>query len=298
MTARISQTSLTRTNQSNLQRALSRTSALQNQLSSGKVINKPSDAPAGTASALQYRSSIRRADQLQRNASDGLGWLQEADTALASTVEVVNRARDLALSGINGAMGPTDRAALAQEVDGLRSQALALANTSRLGRPIFAGTAAPAPGQPDVAYDVTGAFKGDAGKVERAVAPGVSMQVNVSGPEAFGPAGNSLFDVLARISDHLRNDPTQLRADVNGLDTVMTGLQKAQATVGARTNQLDALMARVAQVQDGQRSALSTIEDIDLPKTISDLQVQNLAYQAALSATAKSVQPSLMDFLR
>ncbi len=46
------------------------------------------------------------------------------------------------------------------------------------------------------------------------------------------------------------------------------------------------------------KSTLSGVEDIDLPKTIMDLQLQQTTYQAALSATAKVLQPSLMDFLR
>ena len=43
---------------------------------------------------------------------------------------------------------------------------------------------------------------------------------------------------------------------------------------------------------------VSTVEDIDLPKTITELTLQQTAYQAALAATAKVVQPSLVDFLR
>jgi flagellar hook-associated protein 3 FlgL len=43
---------------------------------------------------------------------------------------------------------------------------------------------------------------------------------------------------------------------------------------------------------------VSDVEDIDLPKTISDMQLQQVAYQAALAAGAKVVQPSLVDFLR
>jgi flagellar hook-associated protein 3 FlgL len=43
---------------------------------------------------------------------------------------------------------------------------------------------------------------------------------------------------------------------------------------------------------------LSEVEDIDLPKTITDMTLQQTAYQAALGATAKVIQPSLMDFLR
>jgi len=49
---------------------------------------------------------------------------------------------------------------------------------------------------------------------------------------------------------------------------------------------------------DNLTSQLSDVEDIDLPKTISDMQLQQVAYQAALSAGAKVVQPSLVDFLR
>jgi flagellar hook-associated protein 3 FlgL len=45
-------------------------------------------------------------------------------------------------------------------------------------------------------------------------------------------------------------------------------------------------------------SQLSDIEDVDLPKAIMDLQIQQTSYQAALAATAKVIQPSLIDFLR
>jgi len=40
------------------------------------------------------------------------------------------------------------------------------------------------------------------------------------------------------------------------------------------------------------------VEDIDLPKAIMEMQLQQTAYQAALAASAKVIQPSLIDFLR
>lgn len=45
-------------------------------------------------------------------------------------------------------------------------------------------------------------------------------------------------------------------------------------------------------------SQLSDVEDIDLPKTTTELQLQQAAYQAALAATARVLQPSLVDFLK
>jgi flagellar hook-associated protein 3 FlgL len=46
------------------------------------------------------------------------------------------------------------------------------------------------------------------------------------------------------------------------------------------------------------KNGLSDVENIDLPKTIVDLQLQEIAYKSALSATSRVIQPSLLDFLR
>jgi len=46
------------------------------------------------------------------------------------------------------------------------------------------------------------------------------------------------------------------------------------------------------------KSQLSGVEDIDLAKIIMELQMQEVAYQGALGAASKVIQPSLQDFLR
>ena len=43
---------------------------------------------------------------------------------------------------------------------------------------------------------------------------------------------------------------------------------------------------------------VSSVEDADLAQTIVDLQIQEVSYQAALGATSRVLQPSLLDFLR
>jgi flagellar hook-associated protein 3 FlgL len=45
-------------------------------------------------------------------------------------------------------------------------------------------------------------------------------------------------------------------------------------------------------------SQLTAIEDVDLAGTIMEVQMQEVAYQAALGATSRVLQPTLMDFLR
>ena len=93
-------------------------------------------------------------------------------------------------------------------------------------------------------------------------------------------------------------DPSQLATDLTDLDVAMKAMTAAQANVGARASRLD----RVAQVNSDRQltlqSALAETENIDLPNTIMNLEMQKVGYEAALSATAKALQPTLLDFLR
>lgn len=293
MSIRVTHRSLFSTNLANLQQNLSRIQQTQGQLSSGKLLSTPSDDPAGAGAALRHRSEIDRGEQLVRNASDGLAWLASADDTLGDVNDVVARVRELLVQANNQVTGGATSEAIAKEVDALREQLLGLSNTSYLGRPIFGGTTANAR-----AYDATGTFIGDTQPVTRTIRPGVTVDVNVTGPAVFGAPGSDLFTFLADVSDHLRNDRTQLSADLGAVDGHLTNIKNAWSTVGARYAQVDTMRDRTESDLINSRTKLSEIEDIDLPATIVDLQLQETAYQAALSATARSVQPSLLDFLR
>lgn len=282
-----------------LQASQRRLAALQAQMSSGKAITKPSDDPNATYSALQFRAENARFTQWSRNAGDGLSLLKVADGQLQSMTQQVQRAQALIIQGRNtSAMTSVEREAIATEIDSLRESLTMSANFTYLGRPIFGGTTSGAS-----AFDATtGAYVGDTIPVTRTAGPSSTVRVDVNGAEAFTTTGTSggttLFDVLTSVADHLRNDPSALGADQADLSSIMDRMSTALASVGAATNRLDSLKS----VADAQKltlaQSISGVEDTDLTKTIVDLSTQQTAYQAALQATAKIVQPSLMDFLR
>src|SRR3712207_236218 len=106
----------------NLQRNLAKGGQIQDQLSSGKQINRPSDSPAGTVSALQLRSETRTSEQYTRNADDGLGWLGTLEDTLNSSSGLINRARDLTVQASNlSTNGAQASEALAAEIDQIRN---------------------------------------------------------------------------------------------------------------------------------------------------------------------------------
>ena len=281
----------------NLQKNLNRLQTIQNQMSSGKAISVPSDNPSGATDAMRYRNDINRNDQYIRNTEDGMAWLATTDSALQQMLTGTQRARDLVLQGINSSNDSLGRAAIGAEIGSLRTTLIQEANTQYLGRPVFVGTQS---GVTD-AYDASGAFLGTGAveQVNRTVGSGTPVRVNVTGPEAFGTPPNDLFTIMTDIQTHMAaNNKTALATDLNRLDTVRSQMQSSLSDVGARYNRLEAMKQRAEDSTLNLRKGLSEVEDIDLPKTITDLQLQEVAYQAALGASARVIQPTLVDFLR
>src|SRR6185503_7219077 len=213
-----------------LQASAGRLSELQQQLSSGRQITKPSDNPTGTVSALQLRSQLKQLTQYQASATDALGWLTTVDSAYASITSQLQQVRTLVLQGMNTGTGSAaSNEAIAQQVDQARASLLSLANASYLGRPVFGGTTAS-----PVAFDSTGAYVGDTGTVSRTVGPNTTVDLNTPGTTGFGPNGGNLFDLLSTISNDLRTNPSGLGADLTALDARQVAITGDQALAGAK----------------------------------------------------------------
>ena len=105
--------------------------------------------------------------------------------------------------------------------------------------------------------------------------------------------------MLSTISNDLRNNPSALTTtDLGQLDAGYLRIQNALASVGSRYHQIEIMQQRNQANQLESQNQLSEVEGVDLPAATVDLQLQEVAYQSALGATAKALQPTLMDWLR
>lgn len=296
---RVTQNLMTRRSLESLQTGLSRLSRTQEQLSTGRILNRPSDSPTDTTAAMRIRSSIGDQQQYARNAEDGLGWLGQIDTTLTGMSDQLRRARDLALQGANdGAVAQAARDALATEVEQIREGLLSSANTTYLGRPVFGGVTAGS-----VAYveqpDGTVAYAGTPGAVNRTVGVGIVVDVQLGGPDVFGANPASVFDDLDALALALRaGDTAGVQTSIGALNGAMDRLTSDLADVGTRYGRLERAAQAANDTVLSLSTSLSEIENTDLPRAMVDLQLQEVAYQAALASTARVLQPSLVDFLR
>jgi flagellar hook-associated protein 3 FlgL len=297
---RITQRAIAQTALQGLNRNLTDLGKLQEQLTSGKVVSRPSDSPTAVNRSLQIRKDQAATAQHARNISDAQSWMETTDTALNSMVAQVRRVRDLTVQAANdGSMTDAGRTAIAAEVSALRDSLLGLANENVDGRPVFGGATSGSK-----AYQADGTWVGVGSAdgtgvvpIKRRISNDEQVRIDVTGPEAFGPPGSDLFAVVGKIATDV-GAGSPVDGDLADLDVAIDRLLTAASTVGARAARID----NAAQVNADRSLALEKqlagVEDVDLPKTIMQLQFQQTGYQAALQATAQVIQPSLVDFLR
>ncbi len=291
---RVTQNMVTNRSLTSLQAGLDRLAQTQEKLSTGKNLNRPSDSPTDATTSMKIRVQLAETQQHVRNAQNGLGWLDVTDTTLSGMADNLRRVSELALQGANASITGTTSGALATEVAQIREGLLAQANTSYLDRPIFGGVTSGTQ-----AFDATGTYVGADAPVQRSVADGVKVRIDVSGTTVVGPNGANLFDDLAALESALRlGDKAAIQAGIAAITDRQRAVSDAQAAVGASYNRVDAAERKGQDALVTLRSALSEVEDTDLPKAMVDLQMHEVAYQAALASTARVMQPSLVDFLR
>ena len=296
---RITQTSSSRAMMSNLMNANRAMVRAQERLSSQKELSRASDGPARALAALDHRAALRRSEQFQRNASDARGWMVAGDTALTASVSEMTHARTLIISAVSGASDPNSLKAIAAEIRTVRESMLQLANADHLGRPIFSGNA-----NTTQAFDSAGNYLGDAGTVFRPVAPSVNLQVNRNGEDVFGTTNatamdGNVFQMLEAIAQAVESGDTSAMAiGIERLDVAVDRIETAQVELGARARQVEDVMARNEISDIDRRTALSEAEDVDVAQALIEQRAKEFSYQAALSASAKVLQTSLLDFLR
>lgn len=302
MINRVTHQTVQRSTLANLQVNLSKMSDLQGRLSGGKIITKPSDDPSGTAGVLRLRGDLRAAEQHARNAADGVGWLSTVDSSLQTAVANLRQVRNLTVQGAStGTASAVTREAIATELEGLRDALLEQANTSYLGRSVFAGTS-----DAGAAYTVTVAGDGtrtyawtgeDAGTVNRRIGAATTVRADSDGRVSFGDGASSVFALVDTIAAELRAGGS-IGPRLEDIDAHLTSMLGELADVGTRYKQLTTAQTAMAKTTADLKGQISAIEDIDLAETLVELQTQEVAYQAALGATARVLQPSLLDFLR
>lgn len=304
MVGRITQQMTAQNLLTNINSALDREDTTQEELSTGKKINQPSDNPYGTSLALQLNNQISNLTTYSNNVTDGTGWAQAGNAALTDITNSVQRIRELVVQASNGTQSQGDMSADADEVNQLIDQIKQDANTQYNGQYIFSGSATGTEPYPAGSSD---AYAGNTGQVTRTIGPNTSLAVNADLSSVLGtgqttsgqPAGDGqLLNTLRNIADDMQSgNSSGLNTDLSSLDTNLNSLNGLSANVGAVQDRLQMASSRIQTLQTSDTQVLSNTQDADMATTEINFSTQQAALTAALQAGANIVQESLMNFL-
>ncbi len=288
---------------SNINAVQDQLATTQQELSTGRSINQPSDNPYGASLAISLNQDLSSLTSYSSNVTDGTAWTTAATTSLTNIQSMLQRAQELVVESANGTMSSSDLAASAAEINQLTDAIKQEANTQYNGQYIFAGTATSTAPYSSATGDV---YQGNSGAITRQIGPNSSLQVNsdISSVLGSGQGANDgkLLDTLRTIAADMTSGSTASVADLSNnqltnLTNSLNSLDQLQASVGAASDRLTLASTRITNLQTSDTAALSNTEDANMAQAMTTYSNEQAAFTAALRAGANIVQSSLMNFL-
>jgi len=307
---RVNSSTAFQTSVSQLQQRQAALSRAQEQLTSGKRVERPSDDPAAAARAERALAAITRSDASQRALDASRNAMMLTESALGDVGEMLQKARELVISAGNGSLIDSDRRTIAEAIRGLRNDLLAVSNRSDgAGRYLFGGQGSDGPPLVDGATGVV--FNGTPGEQRAATGEATPLSVDgnaafLSAPDPANPSQTlSVFDALDRLVTGLLlpdQSSTQVASIVSlgigEIDATAGNLSQWRSRAGESLNRIDGIETRLGQTKlDAQRDR-SNAEDLDLIEAISSFQNQQTGYDAALKMFSTVQRMSLFDYLK
>jgi len=289
----------------NVQGELSKT---QEQLSLGKQIVKPSDAPDKAALVTRLDSELSRQTGYQDTLKSVNIRLTAEETALKNTSDVMARIKELSVQAANDTLGAQDRQSIALELSNLKDQVLSLANSQDTnGNYLFSGSRT---GVAAFAKDASGKvlYQGDQARMKVNVGDSRRMNLNMPGSDAYtrvirddGKGGKTGVDFFQSLDDLVTavkaGDHNNIQRGIGEVDTLQNGISQGLGQVGSDLAIVDMQNTVLDQVVLQLKTTRSDVEDLDYTTAITKMNKDQLALEAAQSSFAKISQLSLFKFL-
>ncbi len=280
--------------------------SLQEQLATGYKVNRPSDNPLNTRSAISAQVRIYQNEQYLSNITSAKPYLNETESSIMTVMNIVQRAKELALQGMNGSNSQLQRDQIATEVNQLVEALVKEANHQTYGKYIFGGTVTmtkPFQESRNLAGEINAVtYVGNDEYSYIEISEGARVNINLTGREVFLPTitgSTDIFQSIINLRDDLRaSNFGGIQQRIDELTRAINQLALALAKVGSVTNRMENTERDLENANIELRRVISDNIDADMAEVIVNLNSQSNAYQSALNAASRVIQPSLLDYIR
>lgn len=278
-----------------------RAQTLQVEISTGKKVLSPSDAPEVSQQLAEIAQKDTDSQAYAANLKTADSLLSQTDSTIKQMIAQVTRVKELALNGANGTLGSNDLKTIGTEMASTLEAIVGLANVDNIrGEPLFGTTAS----VKAVTLKQDGTYLYAPTNVSPIpIAAGQDVQATEGAARLFKlPDGTDLLATINTLATALQTGDATAAASANSaLDTLQKGLDQlgdVQASVGARGARVD-LQQNLLQTANTDRADLrSKLEDTDMTQAIVELQQMMSALSATQASFSKLAQLSIFDYIR
>uniref|UniRef100_A0A7V6CEC9 Flagellar hook-associated protein 3 n=1 Tax=Thermodesulfobacterium geofontis TaxID=1295609 RepID=A0A7V6CEC9_9BACT len=300
-----------------LNRLSSEINLTQLKISSGKNFLRPSDDPSSVVISLNYKQGISNIEKYQRAIEDGLSILRSQEATLGNVQNLIARAKVLAIQAANDTQNAQSRQAIANEIDGIISAILSLANSQLGEKYIFAGkktsgyTSGEKPFElvketlpdPDGQIIEKVVYNGSVEDLEVGYDENLSINLGKSGQKIFIDSG--LFETLLGLKRTLQANNTvdyekeqyNIQEFIGKLDNVYNYISAERGEIGSQISHLETKKNLYQDFKETLQINLGNVESADIAELATKLQSLTIAYDAALRATVMVSDLSLAKYL-
>ncbi len=300
MTTRVTLETFVNSTLTSVLKSTSQMNKLQEQISTGKKINRPSDDPAGARKILSLRSDSLRLDQFSLNIQTATSELNFNESNLNTIADVLQRITELTMQGVSDTASQETRNINASEINQLLDSVLQSANSKRLGNYIFAGTKTttePFTITRNSSGDIDSvSYNGNREKIEYNIGPNTNVQVNQTGAEIF--MDSDIFGTIIRVRDSLADGAISFAsAELDNLESAAQNIRNSIAKAGSIASSLELSGNRIEQTKFSLQETLASTESADIAETVLKLTEQQSIYEASLASSSYIFNTSILNYL-
>ena len=280
--------------------AAERLATAERQVATGLRISVPSDDPGATAGAITEKGIIAANDQYTQASSAANSQLTAADSTLSDIVNQLSTAQSATLGARGSTQTAQQRAAVAQQLLGIRDTLAADINAQFGGRYLFSGTNSTVAPYVALGGGNFSSYQGNASAVSIDIGTGRSVQVTVNGGQIFqGSDPQNILNALTTLATAVQaGDETGMGQGLTALSNAFNRATQAQTVVGTALGQIASNDTQLLAIGLDAKTADSKLEDANLADAATEETQAETAYRAALAAVAHLNTTSLMDYIK
>jgi flagellar hook-associated protein 3 FlgL len=269
---------------------------LQEQISTGQIVNSPSDNPALNQQLMLLQGQVNQNNVYTQNAQYAYGFLNEQSSVLNSAVGILTNIKTMMVSAANDT-NAHDLQSYGTELGQQIKQLLDLSNTQYGGKYIFGGTETTS--QPffmNAAQTAVSANpNGVGGALQLNVGQQMTEQYNIT--DAEDSNNGNLFNDLISIENSMASGNTPSQANLSTVSNYLNSMINTNAKAGAMMDRFNLIQNQLSSQNQTLQTTISNLGNTDVASAVIQLQQQQTTLNAALKTGSGIIQLSLANYL-